>query len=148
LLSFSTESGSDRRILIIGYTAGIQIWDCSDLGSVTEILNLRCDSNEEWSHEHGGRTIYYTSFVCAAILPSPSPTLPRATVFDYRQGDSLASYRPLLGILLTTQDSTLPSSSAFFIYSLNNHQIINKISLSGIASTFESNNHLIVIVSL
>jgi hypothetical protein len=127
-------SGSGRRILILGYSTGIQIWDCSDLGRV------------KWSHEHAGRHIHHTSFVSVAILPSPSP--PRATVFDFRQGDSLASYRPLLGILSTTPDSTLPSSSAFFIYSLNNHQIIHKISLSGIASTFESNSHLIVIVSL
>lgn len=111
--------GSNRPILIIGYTAGIQIWDCSDLASVSELLNL---SNQEWSHEHAGRTLHYSTFVHAAILPSP---------------------HSLLGILLTTPDS---SSSAFFIYSLKNHQIIHKIALSATASTFESNNHFIVIV--
>jgi hypothetical protein len=35
------ENGSrPRRILLLGYTTGLQIWDCTTLGSVSEILNL------------------------------------------------------------------------------------------------------------
>jgi hypothetical protein len=31
---------SFRRILFLGYATGLQIWDCTILGSVSEILNL------------------------------------------------------------------------------------------------------------
>lgn len=30
-----------RRLLVIGYLTGIQVWDCSDLTLVKEILNLK-----------------------------------------------------------------------------------------------------------
>lgn len=38
--SFITDVTSFRRILLLGYTKGLQIWDCTILGSVSEILNL------------------------------------------------------------------------------------------------------------
>ncbi|KAF5344506.1 hypothetical protein D9756_011356 [Leucocoprinus leucothites] len=120
---------SHRRVLIIAYTTGIQIWDSSDLGSVAEILNLTLDS-EDWAMDVAGRTVRFNAFVKAAVLPfSPS--------------DLLASHCPLLGILL----SSSTQQSAFFIYSLKNHQIVQRIALPGIASTFESNDHFIVITT-
>lgn len=121
--------------MIIGYTTGIQIWDCSDLGSVTEILNLTLES-EEWTLDVVGRTVSFNTFVRAAVLPSPADT----------RGDLLASHRPLLGILMASSDSAT-THSAFFIYSLKTHRIVQRIALPGIASTFDSNQHFIVIVS-
>lgn len=29
-----------RRLLILGYSSGLQVWDCTNLGSVVEVLNL------------------------------------------------------------------------------------------------------------
>ncbi|KXN80712.1 hypothetical protein AN958_08245 [Leucoagaricus sp. SymC.cos] len=133
---------SHRRVLIIGYTTGVQIWDCNDLGSVTEILNLTLES-EEWVVDVIGRAMSFNTFIRAAVLPSPSS-------LDDVRGDLLASHRPLLGIFMTTSPSvvatdTSGSHSALFIYSLKTHQIVQRIGLPGIASTFESNHHFIVI---
>jgi hypothetical protein len=63
-----------RRFLFLGYSMGLQIWDCTSLGSVSEILNL---SGSDW-----GRVMF------AGILPSPSPST----------ADPFASQRPLIGV--------------------------------------------------
>jgi hypothetical protein len=63
-----------KRLLFLEYSTGLQIWDCTNLGSVIEILNL---SRSEWS----GVTF-------AGVLPPPPPS----TL------DSFASQRPLIGI--------------------------------------------------
>ncbi|KAF9024568.1 hypothetical protein BDZ89DRAFT_1068964 [Hymenopellis radicata] len=34
------DSLRDTRLLILGYATGLQVWDCSNLGAVTEVLNL------------------------------------------------------------------------------------------------------------
>lgn len=62
-------------MLLLGYSNGLQIWDCTDLGSVSEVLNL--------STPHWGAVRY------AQILPRP------ATEAD----DEFAEQRPLVGIL-------------------------------------------------
>ncbi|KAF9445816.1 hypothetical protein P691DRAFT_784691 [Macrolepiota fuliginosa MF-IS2] len=123
---------SQRRVLVIGYASGVQIWDCHDLGSVTEILNLTSPSEDWILDDSVGRATSFNTFVRAGVLPDLN---------DFH-GDSLASYRPLLGILMSDSDST---RSAFFVYSLKTHQIVQRISLPGIASTFEANHHFIVI---
>lgn len=37
-------------LLVLGYTSGFQIWDVSNLSSVTEVLNLNLDNanQDEW----------------------------------------------------------------------------------------------------
>lgn len=115
---------------MIGFPSGLQI--CQDLASVTEILNLN-SSSEAWFVDVVGHSVSFYTFLHAAILPSPSDS----------RGDLLASHRPLLGILMSAL-----THSAFFVYSLNTHQIVQRIALPGIASTFQSNNHFIVIVSV
>ena len=82
------------RFLILGYPAGLQIWDCSDLNAISEILNLNFDS-AEWrmilgsgkggsaNSQEEGAVVY------AALLPSPSET----------RTDPFSGDRPLLGIL-------------------------------------------------
>ena len=36
-----TDPRAYSRLLLLAYTSGLQIWDCTNLGSVSEILNLR-----------------------------------------------------------------------------------------------------------
>ena len=61
-----------RRLLFLGYSTGLQIWDCTNLGSVTEILNL---SGSDWER---------VKF--AGVLPAPS----------FSKFDPFASQRPLI----------------------------------------------------
>ncbi len=99
---------------------------------MTEILNLNL-SSEAWFVDVIGHSVSFNTFVHAAILPSSPDS----------HGDLFSSHRPLLGILMSTS-----AHSAFFVYSLKTHQIIQRIALPGIASTFQSNNYFIVIVSV
>jgi hypothetical protein len=63
-----------RRLLVLGYSSGLQIWDCTNLDSIAEILNV---TSPEW-----GRVLQ------AEILPNPSPG-----------GDELLNSLPLLGMM-------------------------------------------------
>ena len=65
-----------RRWLLVGYLRGMQIWDCSNLGSVSEILNL---SGSEWS-----------DIQIAGFLPNP---------LDLGSADALADQRPAVGLM-------------------------------------------------
>lgn len=64
-----------RRILFLGYTTGLQIWDCTILGSVSEILNLTDYS--------------FGSITFAAILATPNTS-------RHRDSDS---DEPLIGVV-------------------------------------------------
>ena len=64
-----------RRLLLIGYRTGLQAWDTTNLGSVSEVLNLR---GAAWG-----------DVVSAGVLPTP---LPGAR-------DEFEGQRPLLGIV-------------------------------------------------
>lgn len=63
-----------RRLLVLGYSSGLQIWDCTNLDSIAEILNV---TSPEW-----GRVLQ------AEVLPNP----PAA-------GDEFLNARPLLGMM-------------------------------------------------
>ena len=63
-----------RRLLILAYLSGLQIWDCTNLDSITELLNV---SSSEWGH-----------VLHAEILPTPTAT-----------GDEFLNLRPVLGIM-------------------------------------------------
>jgi hypothetical protein len=63
-----------RRLLLLGYTSGLQVWDCTDLGTVKEIVNL----STGWG-----------KVTCVRILPQPATT----------KDDAFAQHRPLLGIM-------------------------------------------------
>lgn len=62
------------RLFFVGYTSGLQVWDCTDLSTVSEVLNLSAD----W-----GRVIH------AGVLPDPQSAA----------SDPFASERPLIGIV-------------------------------------------------
>ena len=64
------------RVLLIGYRTGLQIWDCSSLGSVSELLNL---TGTQWG-----------AVELARVLPPP-----RGSDVD----DNFKQQRPLIGIM-------------------------------------------------
>lgn len=65
-----------RRLLFLGYRSGLQVWDCTNLGSVCEIVNI--SGGDAW-----GQVTF------AGVLPDPNP----------RVDKSLASKRPLIGVM-------------------------------------------------
>lgn len=65
---------SSRRLLVLGYSSGLQIWDCTNLDSIAEILNV---TSPEW-----GRVLQ------AEVLPNPPAG-----------GDEFLNSRPLLGMM-------------------------------------------------
>lgn len=87
------------RLLLLAYPSGLQVWDCSDLASVREVLNLNLDSelgkdysdspldsddDNVYDAEGGG---WGGQVVHAAILPGGK---------DGEDGDG---ERPFLGVL-------------------------------------------------
>lgn len=89
----SNYSGKDSfvtsfsRILLLGYTSGLQIWDCTVLGSVSEILNL---------------TDYpFGSVTFAGVLLAPHSS---------RESDYDAS-RPLIGVMCVNFHAGITSTS-------------------------------------
>ncbi|PFH47114.1 hypothetical protein AMATHDRAFT_68396 [Amanita thiersii Skay4041] len=118
----------DRRLLILAYPSGFQLWDCTDLSSVTEVLNLNMNTSE-WQ---GGGDIVHV-----AMLPAPHSRVVR------RFGDPLAEDRPLLGIAMKSDSHR--DTSTLFIYSLSRQYIIKRLSISGSMVTFDSNDYFLVI---
>lgn len=110
------ENGSGpRRILLLGYTTGLQIWDCTILGSVAEILNL---------------TDYpFGSISFAGVLATPHSS---------RERDCDSS-RPLIGVVSRSKDKSTMS-----IYSLRAHKVIKHLPFVNV-TTFASSVHFIVI---
>ncbi len=122
-----------RRLLVLGYSSGLQIWDCTNLDSIAEMLNV---TSPDW-----GRVLH------AEVLPNP----PAA-------GDEFLNSRPLLGMMC---GSRFPFASLvlisrrsakyqhhgpdFLVYSLSSHKVIKKLSIPGIVS-FSANTNVIVIV--
>ena len=133
------------------------------MNAISEVLNLNFDS-EEWSMILGsGRGGSANSqeegtVIHAALLPSPSDT----------RTDLFIAERPLLGILCvlffslyfsfvlifprmqmtpTEDDYDEECESSLVLYSLRNHHLVKRLSLSGPASTFTANDQFTVVVS-
>ncbi|KAK2465840.1 hypothetical protein APHAL10511_001481 [Amanita phalloides] len=121
---------NDRRLLILAYPSGFQIWDCTSLTSVSEVLNLNT-SSPAWL---GGGEIVH-----AAVLPAPSVQVVRSCDDPYAQD------RPLLGVIVNSDSHR--DSSTLFIYSLSRQFLIKQVALAGRAVTFES-NALFLVISL
>ncbi len=73
---------------MLGYQTGLQIWDCSSLGSVSEVLNL---AGPEWG-----------AVEMIEVLPDPRPSA---------SDDAFASHRPLIGILFVHSSASLQTTS-------------------------------------
>jgi hypothetical protein len=69
-----------KRLLFLGYTRGLQIWDCTNLEAVVEVLNLSAAALN-W-----GRVLF------AGVLTAPS--LSYSHKFDL-----FAGQRPLIGVM-------------------------------------------------
>ncbi|KAI9453818.1 hypothetical protein F5148DRAFT_456920 [Russula earlei] len=109
-------AGPSIRLLVLGYLSGLQIWDCTNLDSISEVLNVSC---LDW-----GRVLH------AGVLPSPPPVA----------ADEFLGSRPLLGIIA----QRLHQEPDFLVYSLSAHQVVKRLSIPGIVS-FSANSNVIVI---
>ncbi|KAF8972029.1 hypothetical protein BDZ97DRAFT_2070664 [Flammula alnicola] len=136
-----------RRVLMLAYAAGLQLWDCADLSAISEVFNLNFDS-AEWALMVGDRRDGNEGVrvVHAAVLLLPSSR-------SVPQGgkDPFAEMRPLLGILMQSADEDEREHeprSTFVLYSLRKHQVVKLLPLSGLASTFIPNDLFVVIASI
>ncbi|KAJ8081647.1 hypothetical protein PM082_007493 [Marasmius tenuissimus] len=121
-----------RRLLFIGYyPLGLQIWDCSGLDTVSEILNLPLERLVD-----PDTSLSEYDFAYAGIIPPARST---------DDSDSLDEYRPLAGILVSPKPESSSSRSAkskasavkasrLFIYSLSRHRVVKHVDIPGIAA--------------
>ena len=91
LLNPTSPFFKNRRLLILSYIpSGLQIWDCTDLGTVTEVLNLNF-SGAEWKElEFDVGRVVYAALLSSSVNRSDS-------VRD--KSDSFREDRPFLGIM-------------------------------------------------
>jgi hypothetical protein len=54
----------ERRLLLVGYARALQVWDCSALDAVEEVLSVRVGGGEEGEWKEAGRVVH------AAVLPA------------------------------------------------------------------------------
>lgn len=73
-----------RRVLFLGYSSGFQMWDCTNLASISEVLNL---SGPSW-----GQATF------AGVLPPP-----------LADDGQLMNLRPLIGVMCVALIIRVPS---------------------------------------
>ncbi|KIY62484.1 hypothetical protein CYLTODRAFT_447171 [Cylindrobasidium torrendii FP15055 ss-10] len=91
-----------RLLLILGYSTGLQVWDCANLGSVTEMLNLP-DAPDAASF--------------AAILPRHSALGIVSSVEPTLSVYSLLSHEIIKTIQLSTQAYTISATEQYIVIS-------------------------------
>ncbi|KAH7923186.1 hypothetical protein BV22DRAFT_1015894 [Leucogyrophana mollusca] len=104
-----------QRLLFLGYSSGFQLWNCTNLGSVSEVLNL---SGPSWG---------LVTF--AGVLASPRVS----------DKDQIGDQRPLIGVVSKVRDQSTMS-----VYSLRSHQVVKRFQLPNV-STFVSNSNFTII---
>ncbi|KAI8984805.1 hypothetical protein BD414DRAFT_66054 [Trametes punicea] len=109
-----------RSILILGYPTGLQLWDCSNLGTVSELLNL---TGSQWG-----------AVEFASVLPDPLSS--RASHDEYRQK------RPLIAFSSRTVNGT-----DFLVYSLRSHEVVKRLPLIGLTSIAASTQFIVLSTS-
>ncbi|KAF8829925.1 hypothetical protein HHX47_DHR2000266 [Lentinula edodes] len=151
---------SGRRLLFLSYhPSGMQIWDCTDLSSVTELLNLPSESVRQLisNDSNPNEDLLDVAVAYAGIIP----------------GGPLEETSPMLGILVTptedkrdlvdeasdsvllnSKNEVLPESADNYtfllIYSLVDHHITKRIRIPGLAvggGRFEVGNDFVVVDS-
>ncbi|KAJ4490710.1 hypothetical protein J3R30DRAFT_3278910 [Lentinula aciculospora] len=119
-----------RRLLFLSYyPLGMQIWDCTDLGSILEILNLTTESTRQ------------------LIADGSMSATPNEESQDVRDPVDEASD----SVLLTSDDEVLRESAdtSLLIYSLMEHRVIKRIRVPGLSiggGRFEVGNDFVVVV--
>ncbi|KAJ3919551.1 hypothetical protein F5877DRAFT_40033 [Lentinula edodes] len=127
-----------RRLLFLSYhPSGMQIWDCTDLSSVTELLNLPSESVRQLisNDSNPNEDLLDVAVAYAGIIP----------------GGPLEETSPMLGILLVFA-LLLPESADNYtfllIYSLVDHHLTKRIRIPGLAvggGRFEVGNDFVVV---
>ena len=81
-------------LLILGYASGFQIWDVSNLASVTEVLNINLDTSSGDADEWGR----VEKVVTVVVIPAEASKGPRRSLGEtVRMGDD--GKDALLGVL-------------------------------------------------
>ncbi|KAI0352417.1 hypothetical protein OH77DRAFT_783988 [Trametes cingulata] len=117
------EHAKPRSILMLGYPTGLQLWDCSNLGSVAELLNL---AGAQWG-----------AVEFAGVLPDP-PSRPRTA----SPADELRQKRPLVAF-----SSRIGHGTDFVVYSLRSHEVVKRLSLIALSSFAASNQFIVLSTS-
>ncbi|RPD54134.1 hypothetical protein L226DRAFT_312631 [Lentinus tigrinus ALCF2SS1-7] len=112
------EPVKSRSVLMVGYPRGLQIWDCANLGSVGELLNL---TGAQWG-----------AVEFAGVLPDPPPSA----------DDAFRPKRPLIGFSSRTAHGT-----DFLVYSLRTHEVVQRLTLIGFTSFAASSQFIILCTS-
>ncbi|OBZ65051.1 hypothetical protein A0H81_14964 [Grifola frondosa] len=99
-------SAKPTCVLMLGYPTGLQIWDCSNLGSISELLNL---SGPQWG-----------AVEFARVLPNP----------PLSAADQFHAKRPLSGFCMS-QTGEWPD---FLVYSLRTHEVVKRLPIIGLRS--------------
>ncbi|KAJ3553080.1 hypothetical protein NM688_g3809 [Phlebia brevispora] len=108
------DGDTSRRLVMLGYQSGLQIWDCTNLGSVTEVLNL---SGSAWGRVE-----------VIEVLSNP------------RSGntDEFRAKRPLIGFLSTSDVNVV------IIYSLRTHEVVKKLCIPSLTGFKASSDFIVL----
>ncbi|KIK97003.1 hypothetical protein PAXRUDRAFT_825396 [Paxillus rubicundulus Ve08.2h10] len=113
--TLTQHNSKPRRVLFLGYPSGFQMWDCTNLASISEVLNLHGPS---WEHA-----------TFAGALPPP----------PVADDDQLTSLRPLIGAI-----SKIRGQSFMVIYSLRSHEVVKRLPFHNVSSFASSNDFTII----
>ncbi|KAI9069024.1 hypothetical protein FKP32DRAFT_1641461, partial [Trametes sanguinea] len=117
--------GKPRSILMLGYPTGLQFWDCSNLGTVSELLNL--------TGSHWGAVEY------AAVLPDPPARAGKGQ-------DLYLQKRPLIAFSSRIVNAN-GATTDFVVYSLRTHEVIKRIPLTNLTSFAASTSFIVLSTS-
>ncbi|RDB23101.1 hypothetical protein Hypma_009950 [Hypsizygus marmoreus] len=120
---------NSRRLLFIGTSTSLQLWDCTLMPSPTEILHIRSSDLLAGEAESG-------TVVHVAVLPLPSR---RARGTGRERGDGEGE-EPLVGLAFDT--------GILVVYSLKTHRVVRRIEVIGHGcriERFEANEQFIVV---
>ncbi|KAF8838160.1 hypothetical protein BDN67DRAFT_991441 [Paxillus ammoniavirescens] len=113
--TLTQRNSKPRRVLFLGYSSGFQMWDCTNLASISEILNL------------SGPSLEHATF--AGVLPPP----------PVADDDQLISLRPLIGTI-----SKMRGQSFMVIYSLRSHEVVKRLPFHNVSSFASSNDFTVI----
>ncbi|KAJ4501018.1 hypothetical protein C8R41DRAFT_280918 [Lentinula lateritia] len=149
---------SGRRLLFLSYhPSGMQIWDCTDLNSVTELLNLPSESVRQLIANDSNPNedlldvvVAYAGIIPGGPLEETSLTLGILVTPTEDKRDLVDEASD--SVLLTSKNEVLPESAdnytLLLIYSLVDHQVTKRIRIPGLAvggGRFEVGNDCVVV---
>ncbi|BGO94008.1 hypothetical protein NBRC10512_003641 [Rhodotorula toruloides] len=132
-----TVGNQTRRVLILLYRGGgLAIWDCSNLDSWSEILNLASIDLPHPDKARKKTSPQSIEVAAAAVLPSPAS----------RQVDPDSQHPFIALVTRSISDSHSHSpASHLSLYSLRTHRIVSTVSLPGIAHRISTFRRFVVV---